>query len=268
MVKSRLILVQLFVLVQCSVAFGQGNYTNVQLERPKKAFYDFAQTEPSIAINPSNPLEMVAGSIVNDFYFSKDGGKTWKSSSIKSKYGVWGDPVLQYDKHGAVYYFHLAQYKNVYIDRIVCQRAKATGKRFSKGSTPKPNGTKAQDKHWVAYHQQKDEWYMTWTQFDKYGSDNKLDSSIIVFSKSINQGKTWSDPLRISKHGGDCKDGDGTVEGAYPTVDRNGNLYVVWSAKAGLFLQKSTDGGSTWLTEEQKIGDLHGGWDLDRKSVV
>ena len=241
---------------------AQSNFVNVKLARPILATYDFAQTEPSIAINPNNSKEMIAGSIVNDYYYSSDGGSTWQSKSLKSKYGVWGDPVMMFDKHNAAYYFHLAQYKKVFIDRIVCQRASSMDGKFSKGSFPAPNGKKAQDKHWLAYSHQKDAFYMTWTQFDTYGSKNSLDSSVIMFSKSMNHGKSWSKPLRISKWSGDCMDGDKTVEGAYPTVDKEGNIYVVWSSENGLCFQKSHDNGQTWLKEERIIGKLFGGWDL------
>ncbi|TNE53295.1 MAG: exo-alpha-sialidase [Bacteroidetes bacterium] len=249
------------------IVLAQSKFENVRLERPRKAKYDYAQSEPSIAINLNNPDEMVAGSIVNDFYYSLDGGKSWKSKSLKSKYGVWGDPVLLYDKHGAAYYFHLAQYKGVFIDRIVCQRAEQTGKKFTKGSFPRPNGKKAQDKHWVAYDHQRDRLYLTWTQFDHYGSEEPKDSSVILFSASDDQGQSWSEPVRISKWAGDCIDSDGTVEGAYPTVDRKGNLFVVWSKDGGLYLQQSKDGGNTWLSEERKIQELEAGWDLSVEGI-
>lgn len=249
-------------LLLFSSLVAQTDYKNVQLSRPRGAKYPYAQTEPSIAINPLNPQEIIAGTIVNDYYYSLDGGRKWISKSLKSKYGVWGDPVMLFDKHGAAYYFHLSQYKKVFIDRIVCQRAKKPAKKFSEGSFPEPNGEKAQDKQAVAYSHQKDEIYMTWTQFDVYGSSSPSDSSVILFSKSKDQGLSWTKPKRISKWAGDCVDSDNTVEGAYPTVDKEGNIYVVWSSAKGLCWQQSTDGGETWLAEERILEQLGGGWDL------
>jgi hypothetical protein len=38
--------------------------------------------EPSIAINPTNTNHIAAGSILQGYHFSKDGGKTWKSKKI------------------------------------------------------------------------------------------------------------------------------------------------------------------------------------------
>jgi hypothetical protein len=253
----------LLVNLLTDFASSQTDFQNIQLPRPKKAKYYYAQCEPSIAINQQNTNDLIAGSIINDYYFSKDAGKTWKASSLKSKYGVWGDPVMLFDKHGAAYYFHLAKYKKVFIDRIVCQKADSLNAKFSKGTFPKPNGKKAQDKHWVAYDSKKDVIYMTWTQFDKYGSKNPLDSSTIVFSKSNDGGLSWSDPKRISKFAGDCIDSDNTVEGAVPTVGPNGELYVCWTGPKGLCFQKSLNFGETWLEEEQILGKQVEGWDIE-----
>ena len=44
--------------------------------------------------------------------------------------------------------------------------------------------------------------FLTWTQFDQYGSFNPADSSIILFSRSFDQGETWSEAKRINQHAG------------------------------------------------------------------
>ncbi|MCH2230585.1 MAG: glycoside hydrolase [Crocinitomicaceae bacterium] len=251
----------LFCAVFC--ALGQSYFESVQLPLPKDAIYPYSQIEPSIAIDPNNPKHMAAGSVLSDFYYSTNGGKKWKSKTLYSKYGVYGDPVLMFDNNSRLYYFHLSNYlEATHLDRIVCQSTPKVCKKFNEGTFPKPNGSKVQDKHWTVLNEANNEIYMTWTQFDAYDSKDPMDTSIIVFSKSADQGQTWSDPLRISKFGGDCLDGDNTVEGAVPAVGVNGEIYVTWTGPKGLVFQKSLDGGETWLEEEVQIQQQYGGWDL------
>jgi hypothetical protein len=257
------ILALILLFVQGSFSFGQ-DYKVVQIPLPRNSEYRFAQCEPSIAIHPKNPKIMIAGSLLNDYYYSKNGGKRWKSKSLKSPFGVYGDPVLIFDTIGRPYYFHLSSYKETsHLDRIICQSADKVCGKFDEGTFPKPNGTKVQDKHWIVVNSKTNELYMTWTQFDGYNSADPKDSSIIVFSKSSNQGKTWTDPIRISKYGGDCLDDDDTVEGAVPAVGPNGELYVTWTGPMGLVMQKSLDGGVTWLAEEVQLEKQWGGWTLE-----
>ena len=264
MVTKRIKLILAITLLSCCQAKAQSDFEVVQLPLPSGAEYTYSQIEPSIAIHPENPKIMAAGSVLSDYYYSKNGGKKWKSKTLTSTYGVYGDPVLMFDTKGRIYFFHLSSYPETsHLDRIVCQSAAKVCKKFSDGSSPKPNGAKVQDKHWTVVNPKNNEIYMTWTQFDVYASDNPEHISIIVFSKSTDQGVTWSDPVRISKHSGDCMDGDETVEGAVPAVGPNGEIYVTWAGPNGLVMQRSLDGGATWFDEEKPIGIQYGGWDLD-----
>lgn len=249
-------------------AYAQSAFKNVILKLPAGTFYPYAQVEPSLAIDPSNPKHMVAGSVLQEYYYSKNGGKRWKSKIMSSEYGVYGDPVLMFDMKSRVYYFHLASYaKTSHLDRIVCQKSDDLKGDFDEGTFPEPNGTKVQDKHWTVVDPNSNVIYMTWTQFDNYNSAAVEDSSQIMFSKSIDQGETWSKPIRISKFGGDCLDDDNTVEGAVPAVGPNGEVYVSWTGPRGLVFQRSMDGGESWLAEELMIEKQYGGWTLDIPGV-
>ena len=251
-----------YFLLLSNVCFTQVEL--VKLSKPCGSTYDYSQTEPSIAIDPKNPSIMAAGSILSDYYYSKDGGKTWKSSTLKSSYGVYGDPVLMFDDRGRIYYFHLSNYdKGEWLDRIVCQSANKVNGKFTNGSHTKPNGIKAQDKHWVAYDPKNSIIYMTWTEFDEYESKKPEDSSRIVFSRSLDRGASWTEPVRISYFNGDCLDNDLTVEGAVPAVGPNGELYITWTGPKGLVFQKSLDGGMTWMNREQVIAEHFGGWTIN-----
>ncbi|NTW34060.1 MAG: exo-alpha-sialidase, partial [Bacteroidetes bacterium] len=224
--------------------------------------------EPSIVIDPKNPNVLVAGSNLNLCYVSIDTGYTWTQHTINSTYGVWGDPVLAVDTASNFYYFHLSNpMTGNWIDRIVCQKSNSNGTTWSNGSYAGLNGAKAQDKQWCAVDRTNNNIYLTWTQFDNYGSANPNDSSIILFSKSVDAGNTWSIPLRINKVAGDCMDSSNTVEGAVPAVGPNGEIYVAWAGPEGLVFNKSYDQGSTWLNNEIIVDPMPGGWDFSVSGI-
>lgn len=253
----------LIFILSVSSLTAQISCLNVQIP-PVKALYPYNECEPAIAINPLNPEHIAAGSVLMGYHYSKDGGITWKSKKLSSKYGVYGDPVLTFDNTGRLYYFHLASVsKSQHLDRIVCQVSDKIEGSFGLESFSQPNGTKVQDKHWVVVDPKTNVVYMTWTQFDKYDSPDPRDSSFIMFSKSTNRGISWSQPKRISKYGGDCMDSDMTVEGAVPALGPNGEIIVTWAGPKGLVMQKSLDEGKTWLSEEKYVENQPEGWDIN-----
>jgi hypothetical protein len=218
--------------------------------------------EPSIAINPKNTNEMVAGANINRFYYSKDGGQTWAGDTLSSSYGVWGDPCIVVDTTGSFYFFHLSNPPTGnWIDRIVCQKTDSAGGVWNDGTFTWVDGTKAQDKPWAVVDRKTNIIYCTWTQFDEYGVSTPTDSSIILFSKSTDGGQTWSSPIRINKKAGDCMDSDDTEEGAVPSVGPNGEVYVAWAGPDGLLFNKSLDNGNTWLVDDILVSSIPGGWD-------
>ncbi|HLN54185.1 MAG TPA: exo-alpha-sialidase [Lentimicrobium sp.] len=218
--------------------------------------------EPSIFIDPKNPLRMMAANNINDYYTSEDGGYTWRWGDLESPLGVWGDPCIITDTAGNFYFFHLSNPLNgEWIDRIVCQRTNDMGVSWTPGSGIGHIPGKVQDKEWAVVNPANNEIYVTWTQFDEYGSENPNDSSIIRFSKSVNMGDTWSEAVRLSKVAGDCIDSDNTVEGAVPTVGPEGQIYVSWSGPVGIVFDRSTDGGNTWLDDDIFVTEQIGGWD-------
>lgn len=245
---------------------GCSRVTMIQTQVPRsaKSVYPYAQVEPEVAWHPTDSLTIAAGSVLNDFYLSHDGGKTYTADILTSPYGVFGDPVLIYDSAAQLYYFHLASVENgEHLDRIVCQTLSPNNKHFSEGTFPKPVKGKVQDKHWAAYDVQRNRIHLTWTQFDGYKSTHPKDSSVIVHAYSDDNGSSWSAPLRISAFAGDCLDGDSTVEGAYPILTRDGDLLVFWSGPKGIAMQRSKNGGDTWLPKEDLLFPHTGGWDIE-----
>jgi hypothetical protein len=219
--------------------------------------------EPSIAINPKNTNEFVAGSNIDNYYYSTDGGATWTEGILTSTFGVWGDPVIACDTTGSFYFFHLSNPPSGnWIDRIVCQRTPSPAGMWNNGSYTGLNGTKAQDKHWVSIERSTNKIFMTWTEFDEYGSSDPADSSRILFSASADQGQTWSTPVKINDISGDCIDEDNTTEGAVPAIGPNGEIFVSWAGPAGLVFDRSQDGGLTWLAQDIPVTSIPGGWDF------
>jgi len=157
-------LITLLLLVTCSLVFGQ--FKNVQLPIPKKAYYAYSQVEPSIFVNPKNTNEVIAGNVMNDYYWSADEGTTWKSRSIKSKYGVNGDPCMLIDTLGRYFYFHLSSKDGEVLKYgMVSQYSKKLKGKFKYQGHTLDNG-KFHDKEWVALNTKNNHIYLTLTQCD------------------------------------------------------------------------------------------------------
>lgn len=218
--------------------------------------------EPTICLNYFNPEIIVAGANLKQYCYSHDGGLTWKYDFLKSTYGVWGDPTVVSDRNGIFYFFHLSRPSiGIFIDRIVCQKSLDNGVTWNNGSFIGLNGTKAQDKQWATIDFNTGAIYVTWTQFDEYGTSSPSMKSNILFSKSLDQAETWSTPKQINNFSGDCRDSDQTTEGAVPAVGPNGDVYVAWANNNNIYFDRSTDHGETWLDEDIVVSDQPGGWD-------
>lgn len=223
--------------------------------------------EPSIAINPRNPQNIVAASVLNNIYVTSNGGLAWKKIKVQSPMGVYGDPALIADDKGTFYFFHLSDptqgsggYDSEKLDRIVVQESADGGLTWSEGEGIGFNHPKDQDKEWPAVDT-RGNLFLTWTQFDKYGETDPNCLSTILFSKS-KKGKKWSEPVQISQTPGNCIDDDNTAEGAVPAASFDGKIYVAWANQEKIFFDRSYDGGNMWLRNDLVIAEQPGGWDL------
>jgi len=225
--------------------------------------------EPSICINPRNPNQILAGAILDRVYVSNDGGKSWEKSKLESSVGVFGDPVVRIGPDGTFYFSHLsnpsgkAYASEDFLDRIQVQKSKDGGLTWNDGTAPANDRLKDQDKQWLYIDPTTGHVLMSWTEFDKYGDKELKDCSRILFAKSTDKGESWSPPLTISDLQGDCVDDDYTTEGAVPAMDKDGNIYVTWAYADYIYMDKSMDGGRTWLEQDVVVDDLFGGWALD-----
>ncbi|MFO7524583.1 MAG: T9SS type A sorting domain-containing protein [Ignavibacteriaceae bacterium] len=256
------------ILLFCLLTFFNlqifSQYQNVRIDGPLSS----QPEEVTIAINPVNPQVLAAGANINHFYWSTDSGLTWSEKRLTSSFGVWGDPCVVFDELGYLYYGHLSNppFPGYWIDRIVVQRSTDNGETWNDGAGVGFLNPRNQDKEWIGVDMHsplyKGNIYMTWTEFDSYGSSGQNDSSRIKFSKSTDRGINWTEAQTISDVSGNCIDSDNTVEGAVPCVGPNGEIYVSWAGPLGLLFDRSFDGGDTW-GEDIFVSDMPGGWDFD-----
>lgn len=236
-------------------------YQNVRVSNPSST----SPEEVSIAINPANPDNLIAGANIRFTYYSTNAGQSWTQGQLPQ--GTWGDPCVIFDVYGKAYYAHLSNPSGGYfIERLIIHRSSNGGIQWHDSVDVGYNPPKQQDKEWLAVDVTnslyRNSLYMTWTEFDAYGSSHPLDSSRILFSLSRDSGTIWTTPKKISDKSGDCIDSDNTVEGAVPAVGPNGEIYTSWSGPLGIMFDKSLDGGTTWGTDIF-VATQPGGWDFD-----
>lgn len=258
----RLLLIGITFFVVDVGAYGQ--FKNILLDSAKSN--GRFPSEPSVAVSYKNPETIVVGSAINNVYYTNNRGLSWMKSKLQSPHGVFGDPVVISDFKGTFYYFHLSDPdgrnwdSEEFLDRIVAQKSSDGGKTWDAGASIGLNHPKDQDKPW-AITDRKGNMYVAWTEFDKYGSDDPDCKSRILFSQSSN-GSKFSKPRVISQVAGDCRDDDNTVMGAMPASTIDGKLFIVWANDGKIYMDRSFDGGTTWLTNDILLTNQPGGWSM------
>ena len=271
--RNIIIIFSLISLVSCTNlkevhkkqnSFLTSTHKNVKIY--ESSGYGYGPCEPSIFINPTNVKNIVAGSILDNVHYSFDGGYTWETKTLNSDLGVFGDPCITADNFGNFYYLHLSDPDKMgwksdkILNQIVIQKSIDGGINWSKGTGIGYNSPKQQDKEWAVVNPLNNEIYVTWTEFDKYGSKKPEDKSRILFSKSSDGGNSFSKPIKLSQFEGNCIDDDFTTEGAVPSVGINGEIFVAWSFNNKIYFDKSFDQGNTWLENDIIITNQPGGW--------
>ena len=104
--------------IQAVVVRGQHQSTQVNVDNLQQNIVGDAANEPSIAIDPTNPRQLVIGwrqfgTITSDFRqagmaYSHDGGATWTFPGPLDPAQFRSDPVLEADSAGDFYYYSLS----------------------------------------------------------------------------------------------------------------------------------------------------------------
>ncbi len=232
-------------LATLALPSAQGAVTNVAVSR-----LPGPQAEPAIAVDPSNPQILVAGS--NSFgegtvraYGSTDGGATWTAttaSPIPESNGAScaGDPGVAIDLEGRQYYSFLRS--------TPCTTAKPLLHVARRAGPDDPWGvavpvaplrrSRSDDKPAIAVDLSpvsrfRNRVYVAWTRVSP--------SSVLAIqiAHSDDGGRTWSRPVKVNRTG---------REESYASVAvaRNGVVYVAWDdfTNFSLKVARSTDGGA------------------------
>ncbi len=184
--------------------------------------------ETAVAINPTNPDQVIAGSNGPGgqvMYYSTDGGTSWTSAGALPSSCC--DPTVAWSSDGTrAYTITLGAENDVYLS-------------INGGQTwtlLDVVGAGFVDKEYLhvdsfATSPFLDNLYLTWHL-----------SGVMKFSRSVDQGVTWSAPIDLSV--GAAQQGIGSDI----TSDKSGNVYYIWPTFSGgmTWVRKSTDGGASF----------------------
>jgi DNA-binding beta-propeller fold protein YncE len=223
-------------------------------------------TEPSIAINPANPKQLVGAFQNTAVAYSRDAGQTWTlaEGAAPPDYRLSGDVSVVYDNQGRAFLCYIAFDKlgtenywahNATRNGIFVRRSLDGGQAWEKDAAtviahPSDPGIPFEDKPYIVADTTHSKYagnlYVGWTEFT-------LEKTIILFSRSADAGKTWSKPIEISTHEGLPRDDNGAVEGFTGAVASDGTLYVAWCDISGIVMAVSKDGGRTFSPSRSVI---------------
>jgi hypothetical protein len=225
-------------------------------------------SEPSIAVNPNSPQQVVAAFQPATIAYSTDGGQTFAPADLPPVEG-WrggGDVSVAFDNRGNAYLATLhfdklgsASYWGHGPGRngIFVRRSHDGGKTWEKDAAQ----VKAFDKEQpdmamedmprvFADAQPHSPFagnvYVGWIEWE-------IDKSVMLFARSTDGGKSYDTPKRISTHAGLPRDDNGGLVGFVGVVGEDGKIYAIWNDGLSIALTTSTDGGKTFAPSRSVI---------------
>jgi hypothetical protein len=223
---------------------------------PKPGFF----TEPSIAINPLNPQQVVAAFQDNaHIAYSSDSGRSWLlATGIEPPdYRVSGDVSVTYDDKGHAiicymafnklgtynYWGHNSSKNGLHIRRSMDGGGTWEAEHIPVIVQPESPTSPWEDKPYIVADlssgPHRGNLYIGWTRWT-------LNDSEIMFVRSSDDGATWSKPIEIDNAPGLPRDDNGALEGFDGAVGPDSTLYAVWADGNYIYLTRSHDGGQTF----------------------
>ncbi|MBL0741298.1 sialidase family protein [Chryseolinea lacunae] len=240
----------------CCVSMGAtAQIKNIKVEDAPAGATAFDAT---IAIT-ADKIPSIVVAIPPDRVLSSQDAQTWTPAKFTSTSVVAGSPRLLADSDGGLYAFHTAKNENNF-SHILCHISKDGGKTWEEGASAGGNPPKDQLNPGVSLDS-KNNLMLTWTEFDKFKSDDAACQSRIMISTSSN-GKKWAKPVALSQTPGDCKDDSGSAEGSMPGMTADGKAFVAWANQNKIFMDRSFNGGDMWLTNDIGVTEQRGGWNI------
>lgn len=216
-------------------------------------------SEPSIAVNTGDPKQVVvAYQNEASIAYSDDSGTTWlhAANTASRRFKVSGDVSVTYDNQGHAilcyiafnklgtfnYWGHAAHANGIFVRRSLDggKTWEAPAVTVSEQQGP---GIPFEDKPYIVADTSHGKYagnlYIAWTRWG-------LKDSRIVFTRSTDDGKSWSAPREIDRQPGLPRDDNGALEGFDGAVGADSTVYAVWSRGDDIQFTTSRDGGRTF----------------------
>ena len=230
--------------------------TEVITVTPKPGYF----SEPSIAVNPAKPQQVVAAFQDNaHIAYSADGGRHWQlATGIEPpNYRVSGDVSVTFDNEGRAYICYIAFDKlgtfnywghnssrnGIYVRRSLDGGASWESQDVAATEQPDKTTVPWEDKPYIIADMGRGphagNLYIGWTRWT-------LNDSQILFVRSRDHGKTWSKPVEIDNVRGLPRDDNGAIEGFAGAVGPDSTLYAAWTDGNHIVFTTSHDGGAAF----------------------